>query len=55
MPPCHTIVPYELLEAVIFALAMFVRVLTEGEENQLRTMGHILPHQKAEDALYFMV
>ncbi|KAK7677232.1 hypothetical protein QCA50_019826 [Cerrena zonata] len=47
-------VPFELLEAVIFALAMFARVLTESEESQLRAMGHILPHQKAEDALYFM-
>lgn len=49
------IVPFELLEAVIFALGMFARVLTESEESQLRAMGHILPHQKAEDALYFMV
>lgn len=48
-------VPFELLEAVIFALGMFIRVLTEGEESQLRAMGHILPHQRAEDALYFMV
>ena len=49
------IVPIELLESVIFALDMFVRVLIEGEETQLRIMGHIFPHQKAKDASYLMV
>ena len=49
------IVPIELLESVIFALDMFVRVLIEGEETQLHTMGHILPHQKAKDASYLRV
>ena len=49
------IVPIELLESVILALDMFVRVLIEGEETQLHTMGHILPHQKAKDASYLMV
>ncbi|CAL1697555.1 unnamed protein product [Somion occarium] len=47
-------VPVELMDPVIWALGMFIRALLEGTESQLRAMGHILPHQKAEDALYFM-
>ncbi|KAI0069697.1 hypothetical protein K474DRAFT_1670734 [Panus rudis PR-1116 ss-1] len=48
-------VSVELLEPVIWALDMFRRVLTECSEDQLRTIGHILPHQEAEPTLYFML
>ncbi|THH31046.1 hypothetical protein EUX98_g3139 [Antrodiella citrinella] len=48
-------VPVDLLEDVIFILKMFVRVLTESTEQQLREIGHYLPHQKAEVAGYFML
>ncbi|TCD67331.1 hypothetical protein EIP91_000252 [Steccherinum ochraceum] len=48
-------VPADLVEDVIFILKMFVRVLTESTEKQLRDIGHYLPHQKAEVAQYFML
>ena len=43
------------MEDVIWTLEMFVRVLTESTEKQLRDVGHYLPKQKAEVANYFMV
>lgn len=34
---------------------MFVRGLEEGSDQELRVIGHILPHQKVNSAKYFMV
>ncbi|KAH8101077.1 hypothetical protein BXZ70DRAFT_107136 [Cristinia sonorae] len=48
-------VPVDLLEDVIFILKMFIRVLTESTEKQLRNIGHVLPHQKVDIAKYFML
>lgn len=44
-----------MLEAVVFALEMFIRVMTECSERQLRAMGHVLANQTLETAQYFMV
>lgn len=34
---------------------MFVRVLTESTEKELRAIGHYLPNQTAGNASYYMV
>ncbi|KAF9075484.1 hypothetical protein BDP27DRAFT_1415268 [Rhodocollybia butyracea] len=47
-------VPPEILPQCIWALEWFIRALTDGSELQLRTLGHILPHQKVNEACYFM-
>ncbi|KAJ4468366.1 hypothetical protein C8J55DRAFT_564866 [Lentinula edodes] len=47
-------VPLEILPECIWALEWFIRALTDGLELQLRTFGHILPHQSANQARYFM-
>lgn len=44
-----------MLEPVVFALEMFIRVLQECSEQQLRVIGHVLPNQTLEKAQYFMV
>ncbi|EMD37297.1 hypothetical protein CERSUDRAFT_113947, partial [Gelatoporia subvermispora B] len=48
-------VPVELLEPVIFTLKMFIRVLEESTEDQLRAIGHYLPNQDAKKANYVML
>ncbi|KAI0060082.1 hypothetical protein BV25DRAFT_1828173 [Artomyces pyxidatus] len=48
-------VPDSLLEDVIFVLKMFIRVMEESSEDQLRAMGHILPNQKLEVGKYFIL
>ncbi|KAI0798244.1 hypothetical protein C8Q75DRAFT_741096 [Abortiporus biennis] len=48
-------VPDEFLEDVIWGLQMFIRVLTECSEEELRAVGHYLPHQEAKLAGYFMI
>ncbi|KAI0053520.1 hypothetical protein FA95DRAFT_1481533 [Auriscalpium vulgare] len=50
-----TDVPDSILEPVIFALKMFIRVMEEGTEQQLRGMGHILPNQTLEFGKYFIL
>lgn len=49
------LVPPELLGQCIWALEWFIRALLDGSELQLRTFGHILPHQQLDEARYFMV
>lgn len=49
------LVPEDLLEPVIFALSMHIRVLEETPEHMLRAVNHYLPHQKAEIVKPFMV
>jgi len=48
-------VPVDLREPVVFGLQMFIRVLEESSEKQLRAIGHYLPHQDAQKANYFML
>ena len=53
--PSPYVVLEDILEECIWALRMFIRGLEEGTEEQLRTIGHILAHQEAKSAKYFMV
>ena len=46
-----SLVPDEMLEHVIFALKMFIRVFEECSDNALRAIGHKIP-QDPEKALF---
>ncbi|KAK0501488.1 hypothetical protein EDD18DRAFT_737949 [Armillaria luteobubalina] len=43
-------VPSDILLQCIWALEWFIRALKECSEDQLRSVGHILPHQQGEMA-----
>ncbi|VDC07653.1 unnamed protein product [Peniophora sp. CBMAI 1063] len=45
-------VPDDILEPVIFALSMFIREIEEESDEQLRAIGHLLPHQKDKATIF---
>ncbi|EIW78286.1 hypothetical protein CONPUDRAFT_167326 [Coniophora puteana RWD-64-598 SS2] len=54
----HDTVPYDILPQCVWALQWFARAAEEAPEDQLRALGHILPHQRgamAETARHMLV